>query len=432
MSRKNQFQDRRIYNVKVYSERGEWAKKRKSAARRALAAIVLSFTLVVFTVMIGLQFINHTLKDRETPFFLPAASAEPERVSVTEAVPMAADGASVPEEKKTPADNGVAYEGDLELPVNGSTGYAPVELTMRALPEANSVAVKSVPSGRGFLVLGEEDDWWEIDFDGLTGWVRHADCMINLPDVIPSIRYDATNTYSSEFVSSRVEIPNISGLQLYPGRAFNERLGKDEFIVAVMYPMAKKINAAQKNALENGDSLIIYEGFRPYSVQALVAKELKSLANSDRHVYEGLNASPWNIGWFIAPGVSTHQTGCAIDAGLIKAELNYKITGKYRYLITISPDNYQFIYIMPSKIHELSAASILYAYPVQSGQTAPYSEGVEENGPCRNLQTYCSDAGLTPLASEWWHFDDLQTNRAAPGNSKGDYILEECRSVPPE
>ena len=34
------------------------------------------------------------------------------------------------------------------------------------------------------------------------------------------------------------------------------------------------------------------------------------------------------------------------------------------------------------------------------------------NAPALKLRQYCTDAGLSPLASEWWHFNDLEANAA--------------------
>lgn len=48
------------------------------------------------------------------------------------------------------------------------------------------------------------------------------------------------------------------------------------------------------------------------------------------------------------------------------------------------------------------------------------------------LQNYCSNAGLTPLASEWWHFNDLAArDTTSNNNSKGQYTLTELYSLSP-
>ena len=46
------------------------------------------------------------------------------------------------------------------------------------------------------------------------------------------------------------------------------------------------------------------------------------------------------------------------------------------------------------------------------------------------MQRYCTAYGLTPLASEWWHFNDLRALDTAGGNlSGGKFYIEECCSM---
>ena len=142
--------------------------------------------------------------------------------------------------------------------------------------------------------------------------------MINLPDIIPSIIYDDTNGYSSIFRSSEIDIPNVTGKQLYDNKAYNKRLSKDEFMMPVMYEMAIKIMKAQELALKEGYSLKIYETYRPYKAQKNVSTNLSKLMNSNKTVYNGINGGGWNEGWFIAQVLSNHQKGIAMDVSLVK------------------------------------------------------------------------------------------------------------------
>ena len=113
--------------------------------------------------------------------------------------------------------------------------------------------------------------------------------MVNLPDIVPSIVYDDTNSYSSLFKSSEIDIPNVTGKQLYNNKAYNKRLSKEQYMMPVMYDMAKKIMKAQELAKEDGYSLKIYETFRPYEAQSKVAKNLSKLMKSNKTVYNGIN-----------------------------------------------------------------------------------------------------------------------------------------------
>ncbi|MCL1858170.1 MAG: D-alanyl-D-alanine carboxypeptidase family protein [Oscillospiraceae bacterium] len=313
-------------------------------------------------------------------------------------------------------DEAVIYAGKLELPVSGATGYASVRIDV--LDDDYNVLANLEP-GKGFRILQEDGQWWRIyvnsetDNGVIVGWVRHNLCMINLPDVIPSIIYNNTNAYGSVFRANEEIIPDITGKQLYAysprkdGKAYNERLGKDEYIVPVLYAMAETIYKAQLNALENGDSLMIYEGFRPYETQQQVYNEVINLP------YEQKNFGSYGIQWFIMSGVGNHQMGYAIDTSLAKiVEEDYAVTGKYKY------KQFKYVeYTMPCNIHELSVKATL--------------KNAEDNIPAQNLQKYCANAGLSNLQSEWWHFNDENTNAGITKKSDGKYIITECLSASP-
>ena len=324
------------------------------------------------------------------------------------------------------AAESVEYEGILELPVNGATGYASVEMKVHNDDLSEALAV--LKPGDGFMVLREYESWWQIYLKSgsggeIIGWVRHNLCFINLPDVIPSIIYNNTNAYGSVFLANGETIPNVTGKRLYSysgrndGKAYNERLQKYEYIVPVLYAMAPKICAAQKYALAAGDTLVIYEGFRPYEVQQLVYTEVNRLPASQK------NFGSWSQSWFIAYGKSNHQIGYAMDASLARVvETEEKVTGRYKYRQLT-----YFEYTMPTAIHELSVNSALYA----SSGSRTYSEGVRNCAPAQSLQSYCISAGLSPLASEWWHFNDEGARAGITTESSGNFAVTECFSASP-
>ena len=325
------------------------------------------------------------------------------------------------------------YEGDLELPVNGATGYASVLMDLKATADAGSETISELEAGTAFEVLEEVGDWWYVRTATESGWVQHLYCFINLPDVIPSIIYDNTNTYASKFVSSRKTIPGITGEALYDGKAYNMRLGKVSDIVPVLYSMSKKILLAQQAALEEGNTLVIYEGYRPFFAQKLTVDALTTLAAADPEVMAGINTHPWDTNWFIATSISNHQMGYAIDVTLAKiTEQQEFVIGDY----TATAVTGYTEYTMPTTIHELSMASATFTGPVKSSSpTAWLQANLADtmNEAAILLQRYCTDAGLTPLASEWWHFNDLDARFATEDNSsKGEYLLDATMSEAPE
>ena len=325
------------------------------------------------------------------------------------------------------------YEGDLELPVNGATGYASVLMDLKATADAGSETISELEAGTAFEVLEEVGDWWYVRTATESGWVQHLYCFINLPDVVPSIIYDNTNTYASKFASSGKTIPGITGEALYDGKAYNMRLGKVSDIVPVLYSMSKKIHLAQQAALEEGNTLVIYEGYRPFFAQKLTVDALTTLAAADPEVMAGINTHPWDTNWFIATSISNHQMGYAIDVTLAKiTEQQEFVIGDYTATAVTSYTEYT----MPTTIHELSMASATFTGPVKSSSpTAWLQANLADtmNEAAILLQRYCTDAGLTPLASEWWHFNDLDARFATEDNSsKGEYLLDATMSEAPE
>ena len=327
----------------------------------------------------------------------------------------------------------VLYEGDLELPVSGATGYASVLMDLKATADAGSATISTLEAGTTFEVLEEVGDWWYVRTATESGWVQHLYCFINLSDVIPSIIYDNTNTYASKFVSSGKTIPGITGVALYDGKAYNMRLGEVSDIVPVLYSMSKKIHLAQQAALAEGNTLVIYEGYRPYSAQKLTADALTNLAAADPEVMAGINTYPWDTNWFIATSVSNHQMGYAIDVTLAKiTEQQEIVVGDYAATAVTGYTEYT----MPTTIHELSMDSATFTGPVKSSSPTAWLQATladTMNEAAILLQRYCTDAGLTPLASEWWHFNDLDARFATEDNSsKGEYLLDATMSEAPE
>ena len=338
-------------------------------------------------------------------------------------------------------ENSITIEGPLpeipeynfyfELPIKGASGYASIEMDMLDIPKSSTV-VKKLNAGDGFKILEEYENWWKIQIDNVQGWVDTTYCMINLPDIIPSIIYDNTNSYQSLFKSSGFNIDNITGKKLYDVYFFNERLAKKEYVMPVIYSMAKKIMTAQKNALKDGYSLKIYETYRPYDTQQKVCTNLKALLNSNTDVYDGIYSDGWNENWFINSNISDHQKGTSIDVTLVKYEKYALITlGKYKY---VNITDYNTLR-MPTGIHELSKDSAVFREKVSSSSStewknATFVETITDDA--KRLQKYCTDASLVPIASEWWHFSDLDAkNTIGEKFSDGKYNITECFSVVP-
>jgi len=314
-----------------------------------------------------------------------------------------------PEPRPEPGPVYTWYDGIFELPVSGATGFAPIPLHVFTTLERGAEITMTLTAGQGFTIIEEQGDWWYIRIGDTDGFIRHEACFINLPDVIPSIRYDITNAYSSIMRSAGVEIPNITGQALYVAMEYNPRLGRVEFTVPILYLTAKRLATAQRAALTEGRTLIIYEAFRPRETQRIIVDNFRDLTNSNREVSDALGG--WGISAFISTSVSNHQRGAAIDASLGQI-LSHEIISSGDFYIFRAVEVEE--YAMPSPMHELSARSIIFTHHVDTSSPDAWRNaqlaGTATNG-ALILQKYLTDAGFTPIASEWWHFNDLASLR---------------------
>ena len=307
--------------------------------------------------------------------------------------------------------------GVFELPVAGATGWAARTLPLYEQPQASSGTVSTLVAGQGFVILEEQGDWWNVQLDTDTvGWVEHSGCFINLPDIIPSIVYNISNAQSSLKRSTGLEIPNITGQVLYDAWTFNQRLDRHEFVSPVLYATSEKIALLQKAALSNGDTVVMYEAFRPRETQQKVVSNLSYLMSTNEDVNSAINTPPWSISSFIATSLSNHQRGAAIDVSLGRViSQENRSTGGYAYIhITESEE-----YAMPSPMHELSPL-------------AASSRITELSGAAR-LRGYCVDeAGFDPMSSEWWHFNDPDGIQIASQNGvNGAFYVYSIHSIAP-
>lgn len=138
------------------------------------------------------------------------------------------------------------------------------------------------------------------------------------------------------------------------------------------------------------------------------------------------------MNWFIATSVSNHQVGYAIDVSLVKIteKTEKNISG---YIVTEIQAYTE--YEMPTRIHELSFSAATFTGPVaartDAWKTATLAPTMNE--PAIKLQNYCTNAGLYPLASEWWHFNDIDAlHQLGETTGVGGYVLTQVYSeLPP-
>ncbi len=336
-----------------------------------------------------------------------------------------------------------ATGGSQIAAVPASDGAAPVPFALLEYSGGDRVKVGLATGSDGSVTA------WKGGKFNKTGWVDKALIFINLPDVLPGAAYNLTNSTGSVFQTvDGKELPGVTGKQFYQARQFNERLSRYEYIVPCMFTLAERLAVAQKAAMANGDTLVIYETFRPAAVQSAVRDSFASLWDSDAVVAADMDKAiamgyARNQGWFIASGTSNHQAGLAVDMSLAKgdpAELHqYELGG-----VTYQKYEAWTEYEMPTPMHRLSSAAIRYKAPVSSWSMPTalenWTDQFAASEGAKKLQHYCTDAGLIPLASEWWHYNDpaistVMAKGSSAGktaiNTKGDYNIDRAYSIDP-
>ena len=331
----------------------------------------------------------------------------------------------------TPLGSLVMYSPgiSLELPVVGATGWAGVRTELRHSPmiiDDYEHPPRFLAAGQKFVILIEWGDWWYVRLPSdEEGWVRHEVCFINLPDVIPSLVFNITNASGSIKMSGEHEIPGITNVSLYNAHSFNHRYGRNMYIVPALYATARRLFYVQQTALAGGDTLVIYEVFRPHSTQQLVVNRLNDLMRENPYVRTALNADPWSPTWFISHGVSSHQRGAAVDVSIARV-VDYEIayTADFVHSFRRILDYVQ--HPMPTRMHDLHPYAATFVRPGSTTFTDTMTDGAIL------LQSYFTRHGFSPLASEWWHFNDTRgVDQARSFNITGNFYTENVMSFPP-
>lgn len=313
-----------------------------------------------------------------------------------------------------------APKGDFELPLVGSVGFAAVPITVKKVAGTSG---GRLDPGDWFTITAVAGTEWVVRGEKVSGQVKSSQALINLPDLIPSVVYTDSNSKASVFRSSGVALPGITGKRLYQVRGFNDKLQTQEYFMPVRYSVAKRIQKAQTEALDHDQSLVIYEAFRPADVQRKVGSTLLKLAKDNQTVHNGLTGDGWGVSSFIALNLSNHQLGVAIDTTLGTVTGTTVHQGRdYRYT-EVSVKELP----MQTPIHELSKASASYAHPVRTKtgdawRTAPLNPKM--TSAAKQLRRYAINAGLRPISSEWWHFEDLEARASAPQQTGGRFRLK--------
>lgn len=225
----------------------------------------------------------------------------------------------------------------------------------------------TIPNGTALKILETKNAsdgkmWFKVTYNSKTGYVYADYTMVNLPDIIPSIYYNITNSSESIYKIGDMNISSVTEKNLY---------GWEDGVVPVNYIAAKKLQAAQTTALSKGYSLKIYDSYRPLSVSELLYSKCGAMYKS----YPKWTGS-YSLSWFIAKS-SSHNQGGSLDLTIVN-----KTTGV-----------------------ELPMQTPMHMLDYRSATTM-------NNIHAKLLASLMTGAKFTTLKSEWWHFYGLSSSQS--------------------
>ncbi len=415
-------------------------KRRPNYLLRTVAALPV-LAIILFSALL-------LRPDREEPPSDSSLSRLPD-ISVISPGQSATEPQRPPEPRPDP-EPAVENTGYFELPVEGTHGIALVDLRISA-DETGGERTGAAPAGTAFTILADREERVLARFqDGTQGWVAKDCIMVNLPDLIPSILYRDSNAERSLMKNLGSDLEGITGQVLYEAKAYNKKLEREEYIMPVQYHMARKLMDAQQLAREQNLTLVLYEGFRPYDTQTAVANSLKGLAAENPDTRASIQKNGFNISYYINTELSSHQTGSAVDVSLAQvdrweersyhgntasvpeaySEFSYgeiltggqegvQFSSKAKYRSQLPEDTRRW---MPTPMHELSYLSGAFTGPTATYTPSAWKTALEQGkvqhavywtAGAQTLQDIFVAAGMEPLASEWWHFNDIEARSTA-------------------
>ena len=297
----------------------------------------------------------------------------------------------------------------FDRPILGARGWALCQVTYT---KADGITGKMKP-GDGFVIQSENGAKWIVYYKGVRVTVPHAYCMINMKDVFndmdmvvsaekrttQGVYFNITNNSENIY-----EYLNKSGK---PTRlvADKKRLYNwSQQFVPITYATAKRIGTA-KNYLwktyGNNIRFKFYDTFRPVSVSALLRERYNKVVPGGDSNTGLAQTKPLSKRWLLSYTPSSHNIGVAIDVTLCNAKGNEWTSGTY------------------SKMHALYGKA-LSTWSLSKGKgeynaavgwtTGKITKKIAKQKTVTEIMRECfTKAGMTTLASEWWHYQDDNT-----------------------
>ena len=257
---------------------------------------------------------------------------------------------------------------------------------------ARTKSIGSVPAAKAYCVMGQENGMFRILYGSDYGYIDSNYCLINLPELLGELcNYTIANSYDSLYMAHEYEIPTATGKVIVGYEKVKLKDGSQ--LVPLLYPVAQRLGKAAMVAISQGYKLNIYDAFRPQEATIALYDQAQNLANTPipKYTYTGViwddlpssqgltygqlmtDFGRYTMNYFLAAGKSQHNRGIAIDLTLTDL-----VTGEDLK--------------MQTSMHDLSW----------------YSELSRNNRNSNTLASIMQSVGFSGLASEWWHFNDLE------------------------
>ena len=247
------------------------------------------------------------------------------------------------------------------------------DIECRLCNSGESVVIDKYSKGRivqdysGRYVIAEFED-------GKIVRVNKKYILINLPDVMQKeVIYSMTNATGAVYNINGSDIPGVTGNVLYEGM-----LDDGNMKAPLMYRTAEKLYKAEACLLRMGLTIKVYDTYRPYTVTRYLYEKMLDIAEQHSDVLNRvINGFEYSQKWFLAENASSHNYGAAIDMTLVDIEKDEELK-------------------MQTKVHNLSVLSV-----------------IDYNNKNANLLArVMKKNGFSSLRSEWWHFQDNESEVA--------------------
>ena len=146
----------------------------------------------------------------------------------------------------------VYYNKGNKLPKYGNFDLTLYDTTAWASSHTGS----GLSAGTKLLIRGAESNGnipVKVVSTGETLNVKADTIFVNLPDLMPSMKYDIKSAYANNFISGGYSIPNVTNFKLYKfSKSSNSKIGRSEYYAPLLYPAAIYLQKALNTARSQG------------------------------------------------------------------------------------------------------------------------------------------------------------------------------------